>query len=137
MGQGSVFGGINFFSQLTFLMVFMDGSQNLVWMVHAPELCKVSGFSFLYILPKYTSEVYLRSVLPNYIIPKYISQKFWVLVTIVFTNVCRRFHVATSRSDSPSCVFGHLTNWKVIRNNLTRSHPPPPPQEQCKVSKTG
>ena len=38
---GSVFGAINFFSQLRFLVTFLDGCQDQVWATQSPELSKV------------------------------------------------------------------------------------------------
>ena len=39
---GSVFGGINFFSQLRFLVTFLDGCQDEIWATQSPELGKVN-----------------------------------------------------------------------------------------------
>ena len=40
--RGSIFGGINFFSQLRFLVTFLDGCQNQIWATQSPELSKVN-----------------------------------------------------------------------------------------------
>ena len=39
---GSVFWGINFFSQLRFLVTFLDGCQDQVWATQSSELSKAS-----------------------------------------------------------------------------------------------
>ena len=39
---GSVFGVINFFSQLRFLITFLDGCQDEIWATQSPELSKVN-----------------------------------------------------------------------------------------------
>ena len=45
--RGSMFGLFDFFSQLNLLVIFLDGCQNLIWIVQTPELSQV-GIPFLH-----------------------------------------------------------------------------------------
>ena len=68
---GSVFGGINFFSQLRFLVMFLDDCQDQIWATQSPELSKVN-IDLFYIIRKWLCDFDSVSVL--------LFRQFWLVI---------------------------------------------------------